>query len=105
MAQGRLRFSVVVQPGARTTRIWGAHGDALKVQVQARATDGAANRAVLDLLAEAFAVPRSMLDLVAGASGRRKIFEVRTDDAERCRGRLRELMAPRQPVDNAGARA
>lgn len=105
MAQGRFRFSVVVQPGARTTRICGAHGDALKVQVQARPTDGAANRAVLDLLADALAVPRNTLGLVVGASGRRKILEVRTDDEARCRIRLRELMALQSPVDNAGARA
>ncbi|MCU0950751.1 MAG: DUF167 domain-containing protein, partial [Burkholderiaceae bacterium] len=53
-----------VQPGARRTALCGWHGDRLKVAVAAPATDGRANAAVIDLLAQALAVARREVTLV-----------------------------------------
>ncbi len=71
-AKGGVVLSVHVQPGARVTEVVGRHGDALKVRVAAPATDGRANEAVLALIAKEFGLARHDVELVAGASSRRK---------------------------------
>ncbi|MGC8633491.1 MAG: DUF167 domain-containing protein [Candidatus Limnocylindrales bacterium] len=47
----------------------------LEVHVRAAPVDGAANEALLRLLAEALDLPRSAVRLVAGARGRHKLLE------------------------------
>ena len=71
---------VHVQPGAARSRIVGLHGDALKVQVHARPIGGAANRALVAVLAEALAVRPARVTLVGGAHGREK--RVAVDDLD-----------------------
>lgn len=67
---------VHARPGAARSRIVGTHGDALKIQVHARPVEGAANRALVDVLAEALAVRPAAVTLVAGARGREKRLAV-----------------------------
>lgn len=74
---GGIRFSVHVQPRARRTEIVGAHGDALKLRLQAPPVDGAANEALIAFLATALGVPSRNVDIVSGASSRTKVVEVR----------------------------
>jgi len=61
-----------VQPGARRTAIVGPHGDRLKVAVSSPPTDGRANAALMEFLAERLALPKSCLRLLSGASSREK---------------------------------
>ncbi len=63
---------VHVQPGASRDEVVGPHGGACKVRVVAPPRAGKANTAVEDLLAAAFELPRASVEVVAGASGRRK---------------------------------
>ena len=65
-----------VQPRASRTGLAGWQGDILRVRVTAAPTDGQANRAVVELLAEACRVPRSAVQLVRGAASREKVFRV-----------------------------
>ena len=74
---GGVRFTVHVQPRARLTEIVGAHGDALKLRLQAPPVDGAANEALVAFLAEALGVARRDVEIVSGASARTKVIEVR----------------------------
>lgn len=62
-----------MKAGARGDRIVGAHGGALKVTVAAPPERGKANRAVLDLLAEALGLARSSLEIVSGVTSPDKI--------------------------------
>ena len=73
---GCVRFAVRVQPRASRSEIVGVHGDALKVRLAAPPVDGAANVALVELLAEALGVPRRAVRIVAGATARGKIVEV-----------------------------
>ena len=52
----------------------------LKVRVSAAAADGAANAAVLALLAKALKVPKSALKLVAGQTARVKRIEAEVSE-------------------------
>jgi uncharacterized protein YggU (UPF0235/DUF167 family) len=77
-----MRIAVRVRPGASRTEVGGRYGesDVLVVAVSARAVDGAATEATRRALAEAFAVRRSEVSLVSGATSREKVFEVRVSD-------------------------
>jgi len=70
------RLRVRVSPGAGRTALVGRHGDAWKVRVTEAPERGRANEAVLRLLAETLALPRTALTLVSGHTGREKIVEL-----------------------------
>ena len=63
---------VHARPGAKRSAVTGLHGAALCVRVAARPVEGAANRELIRVLAEALGVSRSVVVLVAGAGGRAK---------------------------------
>lgn len=54
----------------------GLHGAALKVRLQAPPVEGAANDALVALLAERLGVPRRAVRVVAGAASRAKTVEI-----------------------------
>jgi hypothetical protein len=85
---GHLVVTVHVQPGARRSEVVGPHGDAVKVRVAAPPVDGKANRAVIALLAEVLGVGVGQVELVAGASQRRKRLRVRGVDPATARTTL-----------------
>ena len=72
-AEGRLALRVT--PGARTESIEIA-GERLLVKVRAKPQDGAANEAVLALLAQALGVAASRLRMLRGATGREKLVQL-----------------------------
>ena len=80
-----VRVSVHVQPRASRSEIIGVHGAALKVRLQAPPVDGAANEALVRLLADSLGVSYRSVRVVAGATSRAKTVEVdgTTEDAVR----------------------
>lgn len=71
-ADGGSELTLHVQPGASRGELAGAHGDALKVRVPARAVEGAANAALLEFLADLAGLPKSRVRLLRGDKARRK---------------------------------
>jgi uncharacterized protein len=65
-----------VQPRARRNEVVEAPGGIFRVRVTAAPADGAANRAVIGLLAEALGVAPSRVELVRGAASRDKLFRI-----------------------------
>ena len=80
-----VRISVRVLPRASVTEITGVHGDALKVRLTAPPVHGAANAALIKLLAEAFGIPRASITIVSGAGSRTKVVELVGVTEERVR--------------------
>ena len=76
-----MRLRLRVSPGATRAGVVGRHGDAWKVSVTAPPTDGRANDAVLELLADTLAVPRAAVTLVSGHAARDKIVALAGVDA------------------------
>jgi len=71
----RLRLRVV--PGtSKNPGVVGRYGTAWKVRVAAPPERGAANRAVLELLASTLGVPNTAVRLVSGRASRDKMVEV-----------------------------
>lgn len=71
-----IELDVQVVPRASITRIVGSHGDRLKIQLAAPPVDGAANEALVELLARTLDRPRSAITLVQGATGKRKRLRI-----------------------------
>jgi hypothetical protein len=69
------RLAVRVTPGAREQSVAIVDG-AVQVKVRAPADKGAANDAVIELLAEALDMPLSRLTLLRGATSRQKLFRL-----------------------------
>ena len=69
------RLALRVTPGARTEGIEISAGR-LQVKVRAKPHGGAANAAVLALLAEALGVATSRLRMLRGATGRDKLVRI-----------------------------
>ena len=85
---------VRAQPGAKRNGVVGEQNGSLKVAVTAPADQGKANKALVEVLADALGVKRSQVELVAGPSQREKRFLVRGMDAEQLRSRVNELLGP-----------
>jgi uncharacterized protein (TIGR00251 family) len=82
------RVRLRVAPGAPRAGVVGRHGDAWKVRVAAPAEGGRANDALVRLLADVLAVPRSSVTLVSGHGARDKIVELAGVDPEQIERRL-----------------
>jgi uncharacterized protein (TIGR00251 family) len=72
-----VRLAVRVQPRARSNGIVGMHGGALKIRLTAPPVEGAANEALLDLLADVLDIPRGAMRIVSGATTRDKVVAIR----------------------------
>ena len=81
-------LSIHVHPNASRTEWAGLYGDALKIRVAAPPVDGAANEALTTFLSDALAVPRAMVRVQSGASGRRKQVCIQGRTAAQVRARL-----------------
>lgn len=76
-------FPVRVQPRSPREGIAGERAGALLVRLGAAPVEGAANAALLRLLARALGVPGSNLEIVKGRQGRDKLLRARGVSAER----------------------
>jgi uncharacterized protein len=71
-----VRLTIRLTPGAGVDRVDGVVDGALRARVAARAVEGAANEALIRLVAASLGVPRSRVALVRGATARVKVIEV-----------------------------
>jgi uncharacterized protein (TIGR00251 family) len=72
---GTLSFKVLASPRSRT-EIVGEHDGALRVRLKAAPVDGAANEELVRILAKAFNVPRTAVQIVSGHSSKRKVVSI-----------------------------
>lgn len=92
---GAARFvEIVVQPRASRTAILGWQGEALKMSVAAPPVDGAANAELIRFFAKRCGVPRSAVQIAAGAKGRRKRIGIEGMSAAEVVRRLGEEAQP-----------
>jgi hypothetical protein len=61
-----------IQPGAKKTEVAGAHGEALKVRLNAPPVDGKANDCLIAYLADLLSLPKARVVLESGLSSRSK---------------------------------
>ena len=81
-------MALKVVPGASRDRIAGVLGDALKIAVSKPPADGAANKAVIQLLAAHFALPITSITITRGHASPRKEVLITGLTAEQLAARL-----------------
>ena len=84
------RISIYVQPRAAKTMIAGMHDGCVKVRLAAPSVDGAANAALIELVAERLGLAKSRVHIVSGQTSRRKVVEADGVSAEQLAAALRE---------------
>jgi uncharacterized protein (TIGR00251 family) len=77
-----VRFAVRLTPRAEADRVDGVVDGTLRARVMAPAVEGAANNALIRLLADELGVARRDVRIVAGAASRQKLVVVDGADAE-----------------------
>jgi uncharacterized protein (TIGR00251 family) len=71
-----IALDILVQPRASRAKIGPMHDGRLKIAVTAPPVDGEANAAVVELLAKQLGVAKGAVEVVAGATGRRKTVRI-----------------------------
>ena len=84
-------LAVRVIPRSPKSAITGMRGDALLVRLAAPPVDGAANEALVELLAREFQRPRRDISIVSGHTSRDKRVEISGADAE-VQARLSDIL-------------
>jgi len=84
-------FEVHAKPRAQRSKIIGWREGRLDVSLAAPPVDGAANAELIATLAKALGVPKAMVLLVRGETGRTKLVEVHGIAEDEVRARLGQL--------------
>ena len=83
-----LEIRLHVQPRAKKNEISGVHNGALKIKVKAPPVDDAANRAIIQYLAERLGISKSRFHILAGGHSRNKVLHINSISIENFRKRL-----------------
>jgi uncharacterized protein (TIGR00251 family) len=81
-------FTVCVVPRASKSEIVGELDGALKVRIASPPVDGAANAALVKLLAKTFGVSKSNIEITGGQTSKTKQIKITNIDAENFRAIL-----------------
>jgi uncharacterized protein (TIGR00251 family) len=71
-----IRVAVYIQPRASKTEPAGRHDGAIKIRIASPPVDHAANRALIEFVAERLGLPKRKVRIVSGATSRRKVLEI-----------------------------
>lgn len=82
------RITVRLTPRASREGIAGERDGAVLVRVTAPPVDGAANEALVKLLAKALRIPKGSVAIISGETSRTKVIEVADLEEAEVRGRL-----------------
>ena len=83
------RLKVRVTPNARNNMVVSWTEDEIRLKIKAPAVEGKANAALIEYLSELTDVPRSKIELKAGAKSRLKIVEIDGPTPDEIRDRIR----------------
>ena len=88
-SQKSVKISVRLQPKAsrEELRVWD-EGGVLRVRVKEAPVDGAANAALVRLVAKRLRISRGAISIIHGATGRNKILKVEGLSARQIKNRL-----------------
>ena len=72
-----MKLNIKVIPGAARNEICGwLQADCLKVKVRAKAEDGKANQAIIELFVQAFDIKPKQIKILSGQTSPRKLLEI-----------------------------
>jgi uncharacterized protein (TIGR00251 family) len=71
-----VRLEVYIQPRASKTELAGMHDGVIKIRIAAPAVENAANRALIDFIAQHLGIAKRCVRVVSGGASRRKVLEI-----------------------------
>ncbi len=71
-----MKIEIKVKPRAKKTAVEKQLDGSFIVRVKEPATEGKANEAVIEAIAEYFSVPKSQIKIIRGNSNRKKLIEI-----------------------------
>ena len=71
-----VRLQVYIQPRASKTEVAGMHDGVIKIRIAAPAVENAANRALIDFIAQHLGIANRCVRVVRGGASRRKLLEI-----------------------------
>jgi uncharacterized protein len=71
-----VRLEVYIQPRASKTELAGIHDGVIKIRIAAPAVENAANRALIEFIAQHLGIAKRCVRIVSGGASRRKILEI-----------------------------
>jgi uncharacterized protein (TIGR00251 family) len=71
-----VRLEVYIQPRASKTALAGMHDGLIKIRIAAPALENAANRALIDFLAQRLGIAKRCVRIVSGSASRRTVLEI-----------------------------
>lgn len=72
-----ITFVVRIVPRASSTAVAGDYEGALRIRIAAPPVEGAANRELIRFLAKELKVPQNAVEIVSGASAKKKIIRLK----------------------------
>ena len=76
-------FRVRVQPGASKNEIVATQEDALRIRIRPPASQGKANKALIQFLAKQLTIKRSQVEIISGHTSRSKTIHVIGEGTEK----------------------
>lgn len=73
-----MKINIKVKPASRSKEVKKINPDLFEVRVTSVPEKGKANKAIIELLAEYFKVPKSAITIIRGVSSRKKVIEIKT---------------------------
>jgi uncharacterized protein (TIGR00251 family) len=71
-----VRLEVYIQPHASKTEIAGMHDDVIKIRIAAPAVENAANRTLIDFIAQHLGIANRCVRVVSGGTSPRELLEI-----------------------------
>jgi uncharacterized protein (TIGR00251 family) len=71
-----VRLEVYIQPRASRTALAGMHDGVIKIRIAAPAVENAANRALIDFIAQQLGIAKRCVRIISGGASRRKVLEI-----------------------------
>jgi uncharacterized protein (TIGR00251 family) len=71
-----IRLKVYIQPRASKTELAGMHDGVIKIRIAAPAVENAANRVLVEFIAQHLGIAKGRVRVVGGGTSRRKILEI-----------------------------
>jgi uncharacterized protein (TIGR00251 family) len=77
-----IRLDVYIQPRASKTELGGIHDGMIKIRIAAPAVKNAANRVLIEFIAQQLGIAKRCVRIVSGGTSRKKVLEIDGVDAE-----------------------
>lgn len=71
-----VQLKVYIQPRASRTELAGTHDGVTKIRIAAPAVENAANRVLVDFIAQHLGIAKGRVRVVSGGASRRKTLEI-----------------------------